>query len=53
MATINSPIDPDVKVPDAVRRAAARVEEIYNTQPQDPGNPETNQQASNEGWRGH
>jgi hypothetical protein len=52
MATVNSPIDPDVKVPDAVRRAAARVEEIYNTQPQDPGNPETNQQASNEAGEG-
>jgi hypothetical protein len=39
MATINSPIDPDVKIPDAVRRAAARVEEIYNTQPQDPRQP--------------
>jgi hypothetical protein len=52
MATTNAPIDPDVKIPDAVRRAAARVEEIYNTQPQDPGNPEANQQAPNEAGEG-
>lgn len=48
MATTQHPIDPDVKLPDSVRRAAARVEEIYNTKPQDPGAPETDQQASNE-----
>jgi hypothetical protein len=49
MATTQQhPVDPDVKLPDAVRRAAARVEEIYKTPPQDPGEPETNQQASNE-----
>src|SRR5438128_2113250 len=52
MTTVNSPVDPDVKLPDAVRRAAARVEEIYNTPPQDPGAPEANQQASNEAGEG-
>jgi hypothetical protein len=52
MATVNTPIDPDVKLPDSVRRAAARVEEIYNTQPQDPGDPQTNQQAPNEAGEG-
>src|SRR4051794_28851564 len=47
MATVNLPADPDVKLPDSVRRAAARVEEIYKTPPQDPGEPGTDQQASN------